>query len=630
MRSEKSRSKVFNRRMALIAGGKVAFLSALAGRLYYLQVVESDRYLMLADKNRINLLLLPPPRGYIVDRRGTPLAVNTQNYRVVIVPEQTSDIGATLSALGQLIDLSAHDIRRVERGARRRRAFVPITVRDYLSWEEVSRVEVNAPNLPGISIDVGQSRYYPHGAALAHVLGYVAAVSEEELTGDPLLELPEFRVGKNGIEKRYDSVLRGTAGNSQVEVNALGRVIRELRRSEGQAGQQVTLTLDLRLQQFVSRRIQDERSASVVVLDVDNGDILAMVSTPSFDPNAFNEGLSTEAWAALTTNSDAPLINKAIAGQYAPGSTFKPVVAMAALEAGISRDTKVFCKGHIDLGDRRFHCWNEHGHGDLAMHGAIRVSCDVWFYEIARRLGVDRIAAMAKRFGLGTRLGIDLAGERPGLVPTRGWKRATLNAAWQGGETLVTGIGQGYVLTTPLQLAAMTAQIVNGGHRLQPNLLHDPSARSASPRGGTSSSLGFSPASLKFMIGAMSDVVNAPNGTAHASRITRAKWAMGGKTGTSQVRRITVLERERGVKKNIDRPWKDRDHALFVGFAPVDRPRYAISVVVEHGGAGAKMAAPMARDILTELQRRGLGGGRLVRASATWAAGGKAMKVVEQ
>ena len=616
MRSEKSRSKVFNRRMALIAGGKVAFLSALAGRLYYLQVVESDRYRMLADENRINLVLLPPPRGFIVDRNGAALAVNTQNYRVVIVPEQTRDIATTLIALGQLIALSAHDVRRVERGVRRRRAFVPITVRDNLSWEEVSRVEVNAPSLPGVSIDVGQSRHYPHRQALAHVLGYVAAVSTEELTGDPLLELPEFRVGKSGVEKKYDTVLRGTAGNSQVEVNALGRVIRELRRNEDQPGAEVVLTIDLKLQQFATQRVKEERSAAVVVLDVDNGDILAMVSTPSFDPNAFNEGLSTEAWNALTQNSDSPLINKAIAGQYSPGSTFKPVVAMAALEAGISSDTRVFCKGHIELGDRRFHCWNEHGHGELTMHGALRESCDVWFYEMARRLGVDRIAEMAKRFGLGRRLGVDLAGEQPGLMPTRKWKRDTLNAAWQGGETLVTGIGQGYVLTTPLQLAAMTAQLVNGGHIVRPNLQRDLSVPTNALPGGIPPSLGFSPASLKFMVRAMTDVVNAPNGTAYPARIRRARWAMGGKTGTSQVRRITTLERERGVQKNIDRPWKERDHALFVGFAPVDRPRYAISIVVEHGGAGASKAAPIARDILTELQRNGLDGGkRLVRAS---------------
>ena len=618
MRSEKSRSKVFKRRLALIAGGKVAFLGALAGRLYYLQVVESDSYRMLAEENRINLVLLPPPRGFIVDRNGAALAVNTQNYRVVIVPEQTRDIAATLTALSKLIALSVHDIRRVERGVRRRRAFVPIIVRDNLSWGEVSRVEVNAPTLPGVSIDVGQSRHYPHGSALAHVLGYVAAVSEEELTGDPLLELPEFRIGKNGVEKKYDAVLRGTAGNSQVEVNALGRVIRELRRNEGQTGAEVALTIDLRLQQFATQRVQYERSASVVVLDVDNGDILAMVSTPSFDPNAFNDGLSTEAWNALTQNPDAPLLNKTIAGQYSPGSTFKLVVAMAALEAGISSGTRVFCKGHIELGDQRFHCWNEHGHGELTLHGAIRESCDVWFYEMARWLGIDLIAEMAKRLGLGKRLGVDLAGEQPGLIPTRAWKRKTLNAAWQGGETLVAGIGQGYVLTTPLQLAAMTAQIVNGGRVVRPKLQRDLSLPLNRPPGAMSPSLGFSPASLKFMVGALTDAVNAPSGTAYASRIPRARWAMGGKTGTSQVRRITILERERGVKKNADRPWKDRDHALFVGFAPVDQPRYAIAVVVEHGGAGATIAAPIARDILTELQRNGLRGGkRLVSASST-------------
>ena len=441
-------------------------------------------------------------------------------------------------------------------------------------------------------------------------------MSSEELTGDPLLELPEFRIGKNGVERKFDAVLRGTAGNSQVEVNALGRVIRELRRNEGQPGAEVALTIDLKLQQFATQRVEDERSASVVVLDVDNGDILAMVSTPSFDPNAFNEGLSTEAWDALTQNSDSPLINKTIAGQYSPGSTFKPVVAMAALEAGISSDTRVFCKGHIELGDRRFHCWNEHGHGELNLHGALRESCDVWFYEMARRLGVDRMAEMAKRFGFGRRLGGDLAGEQPGLVPTRKWKRDTLNAAWQGGETLVTGIGQGYVLATPLQLAAMTAQLVNGGHLVRPNLQRDLSVPINSLPGGLPPSLGFSPASLKFMVRAMTDVVNAPNGTAYAARIRRARWAMGGKTGTSQVKRITTLERERGVQKNADRPWKERDHALFVGFAPVDRPRYAISVVVEHGGAGASKAAPIARDILTELQRNGLDGDkRVVRAS---------------
>ena len=606
MRLEKRQSKIFNRRMALIAGGKAVLFGALVSRLYYLQVIESDHYRVLADENRINLLILPPLRGSIVDRGNTPLAINTNNYRAVIVPEQTHSIDESLSRLRQLISLSEIDIGRVQSSLYYRRSFLPIMVRDNLTWEEVSRVEVNAPNLPGINIVVGQSRYYPHGQSIAHVLGYVAAVSAEELNGDPLLGLPEFRVGKNGIEKQYESVLRGVAGNSHVEVNALGRVIRELRRNDGRAGQNVKLTLDLNLQRYVSKRIEGERSASVVVLDVHNGEILAMASTPSFDPNAFNDGLSPQAWDALKSNPDSPLVNKAVAGQYAPGSTFKPIVAMAALEAGISGNRRVKCEGHIELGGRKFHCWHEKGHGYVALRRAIRESCDVWFYEVAHELGVDRIAKMAKRFGLGSRMGIDLLGEQPGLVPTRKWKRTALNSGWLGGETLVTGIGQGYLLTTPLQLAAMTAQLVNGGNVVRPNLLYNPEPKAKSELGNISSSLGLSDVSLKFMMRALSDVVNSPSGTAHSSRIGEIKWAMGGKTGTSQVRRITEIEREQGKYKKVTRPWKDRDHALFVGFAPVNHPRFAISVVVEHGGGGAVVAAPIARDVMLELQLHGV------------------------
>lgn len=601
MRPEELQVKNFNRRMMLIAGGKATLLGALASRLYYLQVVESDRYQMLADENRINLVLLPPIRGPIVDRNGTEVALNEKNFRVVVVPEQTRNLDVTLGRLAHLILLSSNDIKRVEQDVVHHRSFVPITVRNNLTWEEVSRIEVNSPNLPGVSINVGQSRFYPHGPALAHVLGYVAAVSKGDLNGDPLLELPEFRVGKNGVEKKFDSVLRGTAGNSQVEVNARGRVIRELRRSEGRPGSKVTLTIDTGLQEFTTKRIEKERSAAVVVLDVLNGDILAMVSAPSFNPNLFDGGLSPEAWASLANNPYSPLINKAIAGQYSPGSTFKPMVAMAALEAGISSRTRIFCSGSIELGDRRFHCSNEHGHGELMLRGAIRQSCDVWFYEMALRLGINRIAKMARRFGLGERLGIGLYGEQPGLVPTPIWKKETLDSSWQKGETLNTSIGQGYVLTTPLQLAAMTAQLVNGGLIVRPTLIRDlKELKSGSAK--KSRSLGFAPASLRFMKRALIDVVNSPSGTAYGARIENKNWAMGGKTGTSQVRGISIEERELGVKKNFELPWKERDHGLFVGFAPTDKPRYAISVVVEHGGAGAKAAAPIARDVLIKLQ----------------------------
>ncbi len=605
MHGDPDRQKVFTRRAALLAGGKGLLLTALVGRMYYLQVVEAERYATLAEENRINLRLLLPPRGRIVDRFGVPMADNRQNYRVVVVSEQAGDVDATLDALARIIHLGDGERQRILREVGRKRRFVPVTVRENLNWEEVARIEVNAPDLPGIMIEEGQSRHYLHGEEMAHVLGYVAAVSEDEATGDPLLELPGFRIGKAGIEKVYDEPLRGSGGSSQVEVNALGRVIRELSRQEGQRGADVELTLDVGLQRLASRRIRGE-SAAVVVLDVHTGDILAMASTPGFDPNAFNRGLSTEEWSSLASDPKAPMINKTIAGQYAPGSTFKMVVALAGLEAGIiAPETTSTCRGHVSLGDARFHCWKRGGHGPMDLEQAIVQSCDVYFYEAARRIGIDRIADMARRLGLGEPLGLELPGESRGLLPTRAWKLATTGAPWQKGETLIAGIGQGYILATPLQLAVMTARLVNGGVAVVPRLTRRVSAAGvAVPEPGAAPSLGLTPAHLAAIREAMDGVVNGPSGTAAGSPIREAGLEMGGKTGTAQVRRITKAEREAGVLKNEDLPWKERDHALFVGYAPVRAPRYAVAVVVEHGGSGSKKAAPIARDVLLAAQQR--------------------------
>lgn len=606
MQPEKLRVKAFGRRAAFLVGGKLVLLGGLCGRLYYLQVLESQKYQMLADDNRINLRLLAPPRGHIVDRNGEPMAVNIQNYRVVLVPEQALDVRETLDRLNTVIEVDEYDRRRVLREARRRRAFVPITVRENLSWQEVSRIEVNAPDLPGISIDVGQSRHYPNGDIAAHVMGYVAAVSEKDLTGDPLLELPGFRIGKNGLERQYDLALRGTAGNSQVEVNAIGRVIRELERSEGRPGKRVVLTLDVELQRFVAQRIARYRRAAAVVMDVRNGDILAMVSIPSFDPNAFNEGLNSKAWKDLIENPDTPLNNKAISGQYAPGSTFKLAVMMAAIEAGLSPDHQSFCTGFTELGNQRFHCWHKHGHGLVGMIDAMRESCDVYFYELALKLGVDRIAAMARKLGMGSRLDIDIPGERGGLIPTRAWKREQFGKSWLKGETLVAAIGQGYVLTTPLQLAVMTARTVNGGYAVLPKLTRDAlDDGTETPRADTFPHTGISKRARQLVMQSLDEAVNNPRGTAFRSRIDEPGRGFGGKTGTAQVRRITMVERESGVKKNREKPWRERDHSLFVGYAPLDNPIYAVSVVIEHGGGGSKTAAPIARDILREAQRLG-------------------------
>ena len=605
MHRDGDRHKLFNRRIAILAGGKALLLSALAGRMYYLQVIESERYATLADENRISLRLLPPPRGHIVDRHGKAMAENRHNYRVVLIPQQTPEVDPILQALDAIIGVGPAEQRRIRREIQRRRRFVPITVRENLSWEEVTRIEVNAPDLPGIMIDVGQSRFYPHGPSTAHVLGYVAAVSESEMTGDRLLQLPGFRIGKAGVEKVHDLALRGTGGASKVEVNAFGRMIREISTQEGQPGAEVMLTLDLGLQRLASQRLAVE-SGAVVVMDIHSGDVLAMASTPSYDPNTFNKGLSTEEWATLSSNPRAPLINKAIAGQYAPGSAFKMAVALAALEKGvITPKSRVTCSGSIELGTSEFHCWRKNGHGSVDLHKGLTQSCDVYFYEIARRTGIDRIAAMARRLGLGSRLGLDLPGERDGLIPTQDWKLGTHGIPWQAGETLLSGIGQGYILATPLQLAAMTARLVNGGIAVTPWLTRAVSASAAAgrPVRQGADAIGIDARHLKIIGEAMAAVVNTPMGTAYRARIETPGLAMAGKTGTVQVRRISKAEREKGVRKNKELRWEQRDHAVFVGYAPLAKPRYAISVVVEHGGGGSTVAAPIARDILLAAQR---------------------------
>lgn len=640
MNPEKTRTKVFNRRAALFMGGQCLVMGGLGARLYYLQVVEAERYATLAEENRINFRLIAPPRGFITDRNGDYLAINVQNYRVVLVREQAKNAGgvkAVLDKLAQLINMNEHTYARVLREAESRRAFVPITVVENLSWQEVSRIGVNQPDLPGVSIDVGQTRHYPYADHMAHVVGYVGAVSEEEQSGDPVLDLPGFRIGKNGVEKHYDLALRGSSGTSKVEVNALGRVIREIDRQEGQPGKEVRLTLDMRLQDFAGARLRNEKAASAVVMDVHNGDILSLVSVPSYDPNAFSEGISATDWQSLITNPYGPLINKAVGGQYAPGSTFKMAVALAAMENGIQPDHTVFCPGHVELGDRKFHCWKRHGHGSMNMVDAIAQSCDVWFYDVARRVGVDRIAEVCYRLGLGKETGIELLGEQDGLIPTRQWKRDSRGQPWHMGETLVVGIGQGFVLSTPLQLAVMTARLVNGGKAVVPRLAyplegygqdgkpHPEGAEALAehpqetlaeatealasgeqatiPPPTQFEDLGFKEEHLEVLRLAMDEVVNGDRGTARTSALRYPDFTMGGKTGTSQVRRISQAEREAGIRSGEDIAWRLRDHALFVGFAPVHDPRYAVSVVVEHAEGGSRAAAPIARDLIEEVLR---------------------------
>ncbi len=610
MERDGNRHKTFARRAALLAGGKLTLAALLMGRMYYLQVLESDQYQMLAEENRISMRLLAPPRGLVIDRFGRELASNRQNYRVVLIAEQTNGVAETLDRLARVIPINPHQRRRVLREVKRKRPFVPVKVAENLTWEQFARINVLLPDLPGVQPDVGEGRHYPMGVETAHIVGYVSSVSEAELTGDPLLELPGFRIGKNGIEKVYDESLRGKAGNSRVEVNAYGREIRELARQDGQPGDDVVLTVDAGLQETISRRLSDE-SAAAVVMDIHQGEILAMVSAPSYDPNAFNLGMSTKAWRALVQHPRKPLINKAISGQYPPGSTFKMIVALAALDAGAAGPGhRVFCNGVVKLGNTKFHCWRHRygGHGWVDMKQAIAQSCDIYFYDLARRLGVDRIGEMARRFGLGAALGVELVGESNGLVPSKDWKLAVTGVPWQLGETLITGIGQAYLLATPLQLAVMTARLANGGLAVTPKLSRRQGPERLGADGAPAEhpvppSIGVSAAHLQFIADAMSEVVNGPRGTARKYKLDKdVEFKMAGKTGTAQVRRITKAERKAGGKLAKETPWKERDHALFTAFAPVGAPRYATAVVVEHGGSGT-YAAKLTKDIMTAVLR---------------------------
>lgn len=588
------RLKVFTRRAAILGGLQGLLVAGLASRLYYLQVIENSRYKMLADENRISVRLIPPPRGRIIDRFGRVIASNRADYRAFLVPEQTNDLDHTLDALGEILRLTADDRARILEAVQRQRSFLPVTVAGNLSWEDFARLNMASPDLPGVQPDVGTTRYYPYGPLLSHVLGYVGSPNEQEAGRDPLLLMPGMRIGKSGIERTFEKELRGLAGNMKVEINAYGRVIRELEREEATPGRDLQLTLDLNLQKFAAERLSAEESASAVLMDIHNGDILALASMPSFDPNAFNVGIRASAWQELLNNERKPLVNKAVAGQYPPGSTFKMVVALAALEAGvIEPDHEVFCNGRRQLGNHMFHCWRRQGHGHVDLIGSLKHSCDIFYYDIADRVGIDKIAEMAQRLGLGQSFDISIPHVAAGLIPTRDWKLRATGSPWQRGETYVAGIGQGFTLSTPLQLAVMTARLANGGKAVMPRLVRplvELAAAEPAP-------LGLPPEALQMVLRGMIEVTSV-GGTAYAARITEPGYSMAGKTGTSQVRRITREERAAGIRRNEDKPWNERDHALFVGFGPIEAPRYACAVVVEHGGGGSSIAAPIARDIL--------------------------------
>lgn len=607
-------NRKFTRRLVLLMGLKGLVVGGLIARMYQLQVSDSEKYATLAEENRINTRLLLPLRGRIFDRHGRPLAVDEEDYRVVMVAEKTGNVQRTLDRLAGIIELNQEDRDRVIREVRRRRRFLPVTIASSLTWEEVARMEVNAPDLPGVLTERGYTRVYHYGELVSHLVGYVGPVNEQEQKSDPdrLLKIPEFRIGKQGVEKTYDRRLRGRGGARRVEINASGRIQRELDRKEGTPGDDLHMTVDMALQRAALKLVRPHRAGSVVVMDIHTGDVLVMASTPGYDPNLFIHGLRAKTWRALQTNRLGPLLNKAVSGQYAPGSTFKMLVALAGLETGaIDAASESTCNGIFELGRVKFHCWKQGGHGPVALHDAIKRSCDVYFYELALRLGIDRIAETARKLGIGVPTGIDLPAEKQGIMPTKAWKRGYFrdkrNKVWFPGETAIAGIGQGYVLATPLQLAVMAARLANGGFAVTPRLVAERPAGNRTgyrPASARFRSLGFGEANLRRIGDAMSAVTNERGGTAFWTRIDAEGMEMAGKTGTSQVRRITAAERARGIVKNEDLPWHRRDHALFVAFAPLDEPRFACSVIVEHGGGGSRVAAPIAKEILLETQKR--------------------------
>lgn len=604
--NDESARKV-SRRALLLGGGQLAFMGVLGLRMRYMQVDQADQFRLLAEENRVNIRLIPPARGLIYDRFGDIIAENEQNYRVVIVREDAGDVDETIARLARLIELDPDDLERATKELKRLSPFVPVTIADRLKWEDLAKVAVNAPALPGVTPEVGLSRHYPLKEDFAHIVGYVGPVSDYDLgklkNPDPLLQIPKFQIGKVGVETKLESNLRGRAGTLRIEVNAVGRVMRELERQEGIAGENLQLTIDSMLQNFVQARMADE-SAAAVVIDTQNGDLLAMGSSPSFDPNKFVRGISVADYGELTGNTYRPLSNKSVQGTYPPGSTFKMVTALAALEAGvISPNETIHCGGYAQLGNRRFHCWRRGGHGSVNMHKSLQQSCDVYYYEAAQRVGIDKITEMARKLGLGTRHDLPMSAVAEGLTPTRAWKRENRGIEWLVGDTFNSGIGQGFILASPLQLAVMSARIASG-RVIVPRLIKTVDGIETAI--GEIAELDIPKDHLDAVRRGMTAVSNSARGTGYRSRIAVEEFEMAGKTGTSQVRNITAAERARGVTRNSDLPWERRDHALFVSYAPHANPRIACCVVVEHGGGGSVAAAPMARDIVLQALYGGL------------------------
>jgi len=585
-------STTFSRRMLVVGGAQAALGATLVARLGYLSITQNEHYQLLSENNRVQLIIVPPRRGWLIDRYGKPIAINRSDFRVDIIPEQLERPTETLRLLTRLLELPTDDVDRIVKELRVAKGYRPVQVAENVPYNQYAAITVRLPELPGVQPMRGFSRFYPTGPAVGHLVGYVGAASAKEYEEEknPLLITPGFKIGKEGLEKTLEQNLRGQPGGQRVELTARAKLVRELEPKPDRSGKTVQLSIDIGLQEFAARRLGEE-SGSVTVIDCLTGDILCMASMPAYDPNSFSDGIGRTEWSMLANDERRPLVNKTLSALYPPGSTIKPMGALAILKAGVDPDETIFCPGGYRLGNRFFRCLGRHG--TVNMRRAIAKSCNSYFYAMGHRIGYDAIAPMAKRLGLGEKFDLPVVSQSYGTVPDSAWKlrryasnkRLIERPDWTASDTLNASIGQGYLIVNPLQLAVMAARIASG-RDVAPRLI----GRSDKP----AALLGIPQEHLDAVRGGMWEVVNG-DGTAGASRITLPGIEMGGKTGTAQVRKIT------GGQRGQSGTWKYRDHGLFVCFAPTANPRFAASVVIEHGLGGARAAAPVAKDVLTYL-----------------------------
>ena len=603
-----NKSRLITRRMFILSSLKIAVFIGIICRLFYLQISENIKWRSLSDKNRLREWKMPPQRGIIEDYFGEKIAKNSQVFQLHMIPEDVPNLEELFFRLSKIIDFNERKKSNLIKRLKKRKPWEPIIISDNLSWSEFSRLNLFLHETPGIKPVVSIARKYIEDGSFSHIIGYVSAVSVKDLENSALLRkinIPGLKTGKNGLEKSLNEDMIGKPGLQRFEVNAYGKRIKELKFVEGTAGKNYRTTLDIDVQKFASELLKD-KSGSICVMDIYTGDIIAMVSSPTFDANKFVHGIDTKDWQDLINDDKKPLINKSIAGLYPPGSTIKPLVALSALENDvISPNTMTECKGEMELYGHKYHCWKKKGHGFLRLREGIKQSCDIYFYEVARRLGVDRLAETANKFGLGNKVFDILDEERTGLVPSTKWKLKNIGRGWLLGETLLAGIGQGYFQVTPIQLCLMTAQLANGGYKIKPKIIYNEQALQSTTDASREQfgQLYRNQENVKFVLDAQFGATNEPMGTSYRSRHVKPEYIFAGKTGTSQIRSITEEERELKIKQK-DLPYKRRDHALFTAFAPYKNPRYAFSVVIEHGGAGSSAAAPLAKKVIKKVLDR--------------------------